>query len=202
MAHYKLLCHHLDLYQHTAFQCGIVRRNVGEEEADPVLETAMEYASALGTIIFDESCCLCDLMEAQVGRNQFAMDVAVDRLDREVDHASKRLSALEGKVMDMEAGYTELLALGQEQVEMSTQSCRALASLAAMVAAQQQKMLQAEERMDMMREMILGLEHSQDNPIMVEDNSEGETAVSDGVELCQGHSTLTLPVHYSAPSQG
>ena len=86
----------------------------------------MEYAGALGTIIFDESCCLWDLTEAQVGRNQFAMDVVVNRLDKRfnkvdgrADHASERLSALEGKVTNMEAGYTELLALGQEQVETS-----------------------------------------------------------------------------------
>ena len=51
------------------------------------MELAMEYTGALGTIIFDESCHLCDLTEAQVGRNQFTMDVVVDRLDREVDHA-------------------------------------------------------------------------------------------------------------------
>ena len=80
----------------------------------------MEYAGALGTIIFDESCCLCDLTEVQVGRNQFAMDVVVDWLDGEVDHASKRISALEGKVADLEAGYTKLLALGWEQVETSS----------------------------------------------------------------------------------
>ena len=80
----------------------------------------MEYSSALGTIIFDESCRLHDLTEAQVGRNQFAVDVAVDWLDGEVDHASERISVLEGKVADLEAGYTELLALGQEQVETSS----------------------------------------------------------------------------------
>ena len=80
----------------------------------------MEYTGALGTIVFDELCCLHNLTEAQVGRNQFAMDVAVDRLDGEVDHASKRLSVLEGKVADLEAGYTKLLALGQEQVKTST----------------------------------------------------------------------------------
>ena len=83
----------------------------GEEEADPVLETAMEYASALGTIIFDRSCCLWDLTEAQVGRNQFAMDVVVDwldgwidKVDGRVDHTSEHLLMLEGKVTDMEAG--------------------------------------------------------------------------------------------------
>ena len=92
---------------------------MGEEEADPVLEMAMEYAGALGVMIFNKSCHLHDLTEAQVGRNQFAMDVAVDRLDKRInkvdrraDHTSKRLSVLEGKVTDMEEGYHELLALG------------------------------------------------------------------------------------------
>ena len=54
----KLACHHLDPYQCAAFRHGIVRHNMGEEEANPTLELAMEYAGALGTIIFDESCCL------------------------------------------------------------------------------------------------------------------------------------------------
>ena len=79
-----------------------------------MLKLAMEYASALGTIIFNELCHLRDLMEAQVGCNQFAIDVAVDRLDKEVDHASERLSVLEGKTANLEVGYTELLVLGRE----------------------------------------------------------------------------------------
>ena len=113
----KLACHRLDLYQCTAFHCGIVCHNMGEEEADPTLELAMEYTGALGTIIFNESCHLRNLTEAQVECNQFTMDVVVDRLDGEVDHTSERLSMLEGKVTDLEAGYTELLLLGREQVE-------------------------------------------------------------------------------------
>ena len=112
---------------------------MGEEEADPTLELAMEYAGALGTIVFDESCHLCDLTEAQVGRNQFTMDVAVDWLDGEADHASERISALEGKVADLEVGYTELLALGWEQVEMSTRVAQGLGQLATAVLAQQAK---------------------------------------------------------------
>ena len=82
----------------------------------------MEYSGALSTIVFNESCRLCDLTEAQIGRNQFTMDVAVDQLGGEVDHASERISVLEGKVLDLEAGYTELLALGQEQVETSSRA--------------------------------------------------------------------------------
>ena len=116
---HKLLHHHLDPYQCAAFQRSIVCCNVGEEEANPTLELAMEYAGVLGTIIFDKSCCLHDLTEAQVGRNQFAINMVVDQLDKRInevdgraDHASEYLSALEGKVTDMEAGYTKLLVLG------------------------------------------------------------------------------------------
>ena len=65
VARHKLAHHHLDAYQCAAFHYSIVRHNMGEEEANPTLELAMEYASALGTIVFDESCCLQDLMEAQ-----------------------------------------------------------------------------------------------------------------------------------------
>ena len=94
VAHRKLACYHLDPYQHAAFRRRIVRHNTGEEETDPTLELVMEYASALGTIIFDESCRLRDLTKAQVGRNQFMVDIAVDRLDGEADHAVERIGVL------------------------------------------------------------------------------------------------------------
>ena len=99
----------------------------------------MEYASALSTIVFDKSCHLHNLTEAQVGRNQFAMDVAVDQLDGEADHAAKRISALEDKVADLETSCTKLLTLGQEQVETSTRAAQGLGQLAIAVLAQQAK---------------------------------------------------------------
>ena len=77
----------------------------------------MEY-----TIIFDESCRLCDLTEAQVGRNQFAVDIAVDWLDGEADHAAEHIGALEDKEADMERSLNTLLELGQEQTEASTRA--------------------------------------------------------------------------------
>ena len=195
VACHKLAHHCLDSYQRAAFRHGIVCHNMGKEEADPTLELAMEYASALGTIIFDESYCLCNLTKAQVGRNQFAMDVAVDQLDGEVDHTSERLSALEGKVTDLEAGYTELLALGQEQLETSTHSVHALGQLVTMVLAQQGKIRTMEEQMNAMREMILVLEHIQENPIVVD---EEETAVSDRsgeeLEVEENEVAISIPV--------
>ena len=72
--------------------------------------------------MFDKSCCLRNLMEAQVGRNQFAMDVAVDQLDGEADHAAERIGALEDKMADVERGLDRLLELDQEQAKTSTQT--------------------------------------------------------------------------------
>ena len=178
---------------------------MGEEEANPTLELAMEYAGALGTIIFNELCHLYDLMEAQVGHNQFTIDVAVDRLDDKIDevdgradHASEWLLALEGKVVDMEEGYNELLALGQEQTVTSVRACRAIAALSTIMTAQQEqvtllraRVVQVEERLDAMQEMILALEHSQENPIVVDDE---ETAVSDGEELEIKENEVAVPI--------
>ena len=155
---------------------------MGEEEPNPTLELTMEYTGALGTIIFDESCHLHDLTEAQVGRNQFAMDMAVDQLDREADHAAERISALGDKMEDVERGLHGLLTLGQEQTETSTWSAQGLGQLATCVLAQQAKIRSMEEHMDAMREMILGLEHTAANPIVVNNKTAVEESES-GEEL-------------------
>ena len=109
-----------------------------------------------------------------------------------MDHTSERLLALEGKVGDLEAGYTKLLALGQKQVETSTHSARALGQLVTVILAQQGKIQAMEERMDAMREMILALEHMQENPIVMDK----ETAISDesGEELEVKENEVAIPI--------
>ena len=195
VARCKLACHHLDPYQRAAFRRGIVRYNSGEEETNPTLELAMEYAGALGTIIFDESCCLCDLTEAQVGRNQFAVDVAVDRLDREADHAAERIGVLEDKEADVECSLNALLKLGREQMEASTHAARGLGQLVTCVLAQQNKIRAMEERMDAMWEMILGLEHTAANPIVVdEEETVVEAGSSSGEELEIEENEVVVPI--------
>ena len=197
----KLSHHRLDPYQHAAFQHDIIRRNIGEEEADPLLETAMEYTGVVGVVVFNESCRLRDLTEDQVGRNQFAMDVAVDRLDKKdeelegrADEASERMTMLEGRLSDMEEGYRELLALGRDQVSTGVRACAAIAALTAISTDQQARLVRAEERMDVMREMILELEHTQDNPIVVDDESNGETAVSEREFLEVEENKVAIPI--------
>ena len=195
VACHKLAHHHLDPYQRAAFCCGIVRHNMGEEETNPTLELAMEYAGALSTIVFDESCCLRDLTEAQVGRNQFAVDVAVDHLDREADHATERIGALEDKEADMEHSLNTLLELGREQMETSTRMAQGLGQLATCVLAQQNKIQAMEEQMDAMREMILGLEHTAANPIVVDkEETVVEVESSSGEELEVEENEIAVPI--------
>ena len=191
----KLARHRLDPYQHAMFCRGIVYYNTGEEEADPTLELAMEYAGALGTIIFDESCRLRDLTKAQVGRNQFAVDVVVDQLDGEADHAAERIGVLEDKEANMECSLNALLELGREQTEASTRVARGLGQLATCVLAQQNKIRAMEERMDTMQEMILGLEHMAANPIVVdEEEMVVEAGSSSGEELEIEENEVAVPI--------
>ena len=195
MACRKLARHHLDPYQRAVFCRGIVRYNTGEEEANPMLELAMEYAGALGTIIFDESCRLHDLTEAQVGRNQFAMDIAVDRLDGEADHAVERIGTLEDKEADMERSLNAPLELGWEQTEASTRAARGLGQLATCMLAQQNKIRAMEERMDARWEMILGLEHLVANPIVIdEEETVVEVGSSLGEELEVEENEVAVPI--------
>ena len=195
VACHKLARHQLDPYQRAVFCRGIVRHNTSEEESNPTLELAMEYAGALGTIIFNESCRLHDLTEAQVGHNQFAVDVAVDRLDGEADHAAEWIGALEDKVADMDQGISALLELGREQTEASTCTARGLGQLATCVLAQQNKIRAMEECMDAMREMILGLEHMVANPIVVDEDKMVVAEESElGEELEVEENTVAVPI--------
>ena len=190
----KLAHHHLDPYQHAAFRCGIVRYNAGKEETNPTLELAMEYAGALSTIVFDESCRLWDLTEAQVRRNQFAVDVVVDRLDGEADHAVEWIRVLEDKMTDVEQGLNGLLELGREQTKTSTRTAQGLGQLATCVLAQQNKIRAMEERMDTIREMILALEHTQENPIVVDGKEMAVESNESGEELETEENEVAVPI--------
>ena len=86
-------------------------------------------------------------------------------------------------MVDVEQGLNGLLELGQEQTEMSTRTARGLGQLATCVLAQQNKIRAMEERMDAMREMILALEHTQENPIVVDEEETVVESSESGEEL-------------------
>ena len=195
VARRKLARHHLNPYQCAAFCQGIVCHNTGEEEHDATLELTMEYASALGTIVFDELCRLRNLTERQIGRNQHATDVELEWLDREADHAAKCIRALEDRLADTEHSLNALLDLGREQTEASTRAARGLGQLATCILAQQNKIRAMEERMDAMQEMILGLEHTAVNPIVVdEEETVVEAGSSSGEELEVEENEVAVPI--------
>ena len=81
---------------------------------------------------------------------------------------------------------------------MSVQACRAIAALSTITIAQQEqvtalrvRVVQVEEQINAMREMILALEHTQENPIIVDD---GETVVSEGEELEMEENEVVIPI--------
>ena len=105
------------------------------------------------------------------------------------------IGALEDKMADVERGLDGLLELGQEQTEMSTRTAHGLGQLAMCVLAQQNKIRAMEERMDAMREMILALEHTAANLIVVD---EEETVVAgdeseEEVEIKENEVVIPIP---------
>ena len=95
----------------------------------------------------------------------------------------------------MERSLNALLELGWEQTEASTHVARGLGQLATCVLAQQNKIRAMEERMDAMREMILGLEHMAANLIVVdEEETVVEARSSSGEELEVEENEIAVPI--------
>ena len=96
---------------------------------------------------------------------------------------------------DMERSLNALLKLGREQTEASTRAAQGLGQLATCVLVQQNKIRVMEERMDTMREMILGLEHMAANPIVIdEEETVVEAGSSSGEELEVEENEVAVPI--------
>ena len=116
-------------------------------------------------------------------------------MDGEADHAAERIGGLEDRMAEVERGTNALLELGRDQTEANTRSAQGLGQLATCVLAQQNKIRAMEERMDAMREMILGLEHTAANPIVVdEDETVVEPESSSGEELEVEENEVAVPI--------
>ena len=88
-----------------------------------------------------------------------------------------------------------VLELGREQTETSTHVAHGLGQLATCVLAQQNKIRVMEERMDAMREMILGLEHTAANLIVMDEDDMVVEAGSDlGEELEIEENEVAVPI--------
>ena len=108
---------------------------------------------------------------------------------------AERIGVLEDKEADMEHSLNTLLELGQEQTEASTCAACGLGQLATCILAQQNKIRAMEERMDAIWEMILGLEHTAVNLIMVdEEEMVVEAGSSSGEELEVEENEVAVPI--------
>ena len=108
VAHCKLNCYTLDLYQHAFLKRGLNKRHVGEDKPLGLLEQAMEYVAAVSVTVFDESCRLCDLTECQVGSNQVAVEMVLEKVDMKVNQVVEKTGELEAQVEDLVGMVTML----------------------------------------------------------------------------------------------
>ena len=97
-------------------------------------------------------------------------------------------------MVEVENGLNGLLELGQEQMETSTWTAWDLGQLATCVLAQQNKIRVMEERMDAMREMILALEHTAANPIVVDEEEMVVEESKSGEELETEENKVVVPI--------
>ena len=99
-------------------------------------------------------------------------------------------------VADMEHSLNTLLELGREQTEASTCVAHGLGQLATCVLAQQNKIRAMEERMNAMQEMILGLEHTAANPIVVDEEEMAvvESELGEELEIEENEVAVPIPV--------
>ena len=89
------------------------------------------------------------------------------------------------------------LTLGWEHMEASTCTAQGLGQLATCMLTQQNKIRAMEERMDAMREMILGLEHTAANPIVVDEEEtvvEAGSSLGEELEIEENEVALPIPV--------
>ena len=95
---------------------------------------------------------------------------------------------------DVEQGLNGLLELGREQTKTLMRTARGLGQLATCVLAQQNKIRAMEERMDVMREMILALEHTAANPIVVDEESTVAEGSKSREELEVEENEVAVPI--------
>ena len=55
----------------------------------------MEYVAVVGVTVFDKSCWLHHLTEQQIGSNQIAAEMALEKVDVKVDQVVEKMGELE-----------------------------------------------------------------------------------------------------------
>jgi len=145
-------------YQRALLRRGVTTKVDTEDERVPVLQQAMEYAGAVGTMVMDELAYVHENTERGMG-------TAMNGIEREVTRVEDRVSEHETLIEEVQGDVTNLIAGARMSANIEDALRIEVTGLRHLVSQ--------------LLRRVTALEGRQEHPIEVEDDSEAEESSED-----------------------
>jgi len=142
-------------YQRALLRRGVTKKVDVEDERVPVLQQAMEYAGAVGTMVMDEIAYVHERTETGMGN-------AMNGIEREVTRVEDRVSEHETLIEEVQGDVTNLIAGARTSANIEDALRIEVTGLRHLVSQ--------------LLRRVTALEGRQEHPIEVEDDSDEEEA--------------------------
>jgi len=142
-------------YQRALLRRGVTKKVDVEDERIPVLQQAMEYTGAVGTMVMDEVAYVHERTEAGMG-------TAMNGIEREVTRVEDRVSEHETLIEEVQGDVTNLIAGARTSANIEDALRIEVTGLRHLVSQ--------------LLRRVTALEGRQEHPIEVEDDSDEEEA--------------------------
>jgi len=144
-------------YQRALLRRGVTKKVDVEDERIPVLQQAMEYAGAVGTMVMDEVAYVHE-------RTETGMGTAMNGIEREVTRVEDRVSEHETLIEEVQGDVTNLIAGARTSANIEDALRIEVTGLRHLVSQ--------------LLRRVTALEGRQEHPIEVEDDSDEEAEES------------------------
>jgi len=142
-------------YQRALLRRGVTTKVDVEDEREPILQKAMEYAGAVGTMVMDELAYVHENTERGMG-------TAMNGIEREVTRVEDRVSEHETLIEEVQGDVTNLIAGARTSANIEDTLRIEVTGLRHLVSQ--------------LLRRVTALEGRQEHPIEVEDDSDEEEA--------------------------
>jgi len=155
-------------YQRALLRRGVTKKVDVEDERVPVLQQAMEYAGAVGTMVMDKVAYVHERMETGMGQ-------VMNGIEREVTRVEDRVSEHETLIEEVQGDVTNLIAGARTSANIEDALRIEVTGLHHLVSQ--------------LLRRVTALEGRQEHPIEVEDDSDEEEAE----ESSEGEAPVPVP---------
>ena len=145
-------------YQWALLRCGITTKVDTEDERVPILQQAMEYTGAIGTMVMDELAYVHERTETGLGMAMNRIEREATRVEGMVDEHSTLIEEIQGDVGNLIAGARTSANI-EDALRIEVTGLRHLVS--------------------QLLRWVTALEGRQEHPIEVEDSSDGDDESSE-----------------------